>query len=54
MKPRVLIIEDDPSIRPGLQELLGSEECEEFKPIRRGWCLAVLVRRSFGRSCRRR
>ena len=37
-----------------LEERLGLEECEEFKPIRRGWCLAVLVRRSFGRSCRRR
>jgi hypothetical protein len=34
-----------------LEERLGLEECEEFKPIRRGWCLAVLVRRSFGRSC---
>ena len=22
-----------------LEERLGLEECEEFKPIRRGWCL---------------
>jgi DNA-binding response OmpR family regulator len=28
MKPRVLIVEDDPSIRLGLQELLGSEGFE--------------------------
>jgi hypothetical protein len=34
-----------------LEERLGLAEGDEFKPIRRGWCLAVLVRRSFGRSC---
>ena len=34
-----------------LEERRGLAEGEEFKPIRRGWCLGVLVRRSFGRSC---
>jgi len=34
-----------------LEERRGLAEGDEFKPIRRGWCLGVLVRRSFGRSC---
>jgi hypothetical protein len=37
-----------------LEERRGLAEGEELKPIRRGWCLGVLVRRSFGRSCWRK
>jgi DNA-binding response OmpR family regulator len=48
MKPRVLIIEDDPSIRLGLQELLGSEGFETSVCLRGDCALETIQREAPG------
>ena len=48
MKPRVLIIEDDPSIRLGLQELLGSEGFETSVCLRGDRALETVQREAPG------